>query len=97
MVILEAMKNYQLVLVLRTSLSDVARKKFLEGVKAGLKDAKFTKEEDWGEKTLSYVIKRETSGFYINFLFESKDAVVDLEKKLLAQDDVLRFLLLRIN
>lgn len=91
------MKNYQLVLVLRSSLSDVNRKKFLEGVKTGLKDSKFIKEEDWGEKTLSYPIKRETLGFYINYLFESKDVVVNLEKKLLAQDDVLRFLLLRVN
>jgi len=91
------MNNYQLVLVLRASLTDANRKKFLETVKTGLKDSKFTKEEDWGEKTLSYPIKRETSAFYVNYLFESKDAVVDLEKKLLAQDDVLRFLLLRVN
>lgn len=91
------MNNYQLVLVLKTSLSDANRKKFLETVKIGLKDSKFTKEEDWGEKTLSYPIKRETSGFYVNYLFESKTAVSDLEKKLLAQDDVLRFLLLRVN
>jgi small subunit ribosomal protein S6 len=90
------MKNYQLVLVLKSSLSEANRKKFLETVKSWLKDAKFTKEEEWGEKTLSYVIKREKSGFYLNFLFELKnDLAIDFEKKINASDNVLRHLLLR--
>lgn len=90
------MRNYQLVLVLKTSLSEANRKKFLENIKALLKGAKFIKEEDLGEKTLAYKIKRETSGFYVNYLFELKDELSkDLEKKLMATDDVLRHLLLR--
>lgn len=90
------MRNYQLVLVLKTSLSEANRKKFLENIKTLLKGAKFIKEEDLGEKTLAYKIKRETSGFYVNYLFELKDELSkDLEKKLTATDDVLRHLLLR--
>nr|MBI5455819.1 30S ribosomal protein S6 [Candidatus Levybacteria bacterium] len=90
------MRNYQLVLVLKTSLSEANRKKFLESVKSWVKGAKFTKEEEWGEKTLAYIIKRETKGFYVNYLFELKDEFSkDLEKKLMATDDVLRHLLLR--
>ena len=90
------MRNYQLVLVLKTSLSQANRKKFLENIKTLLKDAKFIKEEELGEKTLAYKIKRETSGFYVNYLFELKDELSkDLEKKLIATDDVLRHLLLR--
>lgn len=92
------MRNYQLVLVLKTSLSEANRKKFLEYVKSLLKGAKFSKEEDWGEKALAYTIKKENSGFYINYLFELKDEFSkDLEKKLLATDDVLRHLLLRVK
>lgn len=92
------MRNYQLILVLKTSLSEANRKKFLEGVKTWVKGAKFTKEENWGEKTLSYKIKRETTGFYVNYLFELKDELSkDLEKKLMATDDVLRHLLLRVK
>ncbi len=92
------MRNYQLVLVLKTSLSEANRKKLLETVKSYLKEAKFTKEEEWGEKVLAYPIKRENSGFYFNFLFESKGQLsTDLEKKLLANEDVLRHLLLRGN
>ncbi len=90
------MRNYQLVLVLKSSLTEANRKKFLEGVKSWVKGAKFIKEEEWGEKPLSYAIKRQTSGFYINYLFELKDELSkDLEKKLVGTDDVLRHLLLR--
>jgi ribosomal protein S6 len=90
------MRNYQLVLVLKTTLSEANRKKLLETIKSYLKGAKFSKEEDWGEKVLSYKIKREPAGFYVNYLFELKDELAkDLEKKLVANEDVLRHLLLR--
>lgn len=97
------MRNYQLVLVLKASLSDVQRKKLLETIKGWLKPAspagggvKVATEEEWGQKPLTYSIKRETSGFYLNLLLEAKDSFpLDFEKKLVAQDDVLRHLLLR--
>ncbi len=92
------MKNYQLVLVLKSSLSEGNRKKFVETVKTWLKDAKFTKEEEWGEKVLSYPIKRENSGFYLNFLFDLKDEFSkDFEKRLTTNENILRHLLLRQN
>ena len=92
------MKTYQLVLVLKISLTESMRKKFLETVKGYLNGAKFTKEEEWGEKVLAYVIKRENSGFFQNFIFDTQDtAVKELEKKLAASDNVLRHLLLRVK
>ncbi len=92
------MRNYQLVLVLKSSLTEVNRKKFLETVKSWVKGAKFTKEDMLGDKPLSYSIKRENSGFYVNYLFElTEEFSKDLEKRLLAADEVLRHLLLRIK
>ena len=92
------MRSYQLVLVLRKSLTEASRKKILETVKSWLTGAKFTKEEDWGEKPLSYTIKRETSAFFVNFVFELKEELSkDLEKKLVNNEDVLRHLLLRVE
>lgn len=92
------MRNYQLVLVLKASLSEVQRKKLLETIKGWLKGVKVATEEEWGQKPLTYSIKRETSGFYLNLLLEAKDSFpLDFEKKLVAQDDVLRHLLLRKN
>jgi len=90
------MRSYQLVLVLKSSLSEANRKKFIETVKSWIGDAKFSKEEEWGEKVLAYAIKRQNSGFFQNFVFELKDELAkDLEKKITASDNVLRHLLLR--
>ena len=89
------MKTYQLVLVLKTSLTDANRKKFLETVKGWFGGAKIAKEEEWGEKTLAYGIRHEKTGFYLNFLLESAKLPVDLEKKLFASENVLRHLVIR--
>ena len=90
------MKNYQLVIALKTSLSEQSRKKLLETVRGLLKSAKFTKEEEWGDKVLSYAIKRENSAFFVNYLFELKEELAkDFEKKLNANENILRHLLLR--
>ena len=90
------MRNYQLVVVLKTSLSEANRKKFVETIKSWIGEVKFTKEEEWGDKVLAYTIKRETSGFFENFVFEAKDDLAkDLEKRITASDNVLRHLLLR--
>lgn len=91
------MRNYQLVLVLKTTLSEANRKKFIETIKSWIGDAKFSKEEEWGEKTLAYFIKKEKLGFYLNFLLESTKIPVDFEKKLFASENVLRHLLLKVK
>lgn len=96
MVRLDSMKNYQLVVVLKTTLSEANRKKLLESIKSWVKGAKFTKEEEWGEKVLSYTIKRQTAGYYVNYLFELKDELAkDIDKRLSTNEDILRHLLLR--
>lgn len=91
------MREYELVLVLKSSLSNPQRKKLMDTIKTWIGDAKITKEEEWGQKNLSYLIKKEALGFYINLMLESENGLSnDMEKKLLANDDVLRHLLLRI-
>jgi ribosomal protein S6 len=92
---LENMRSYELILVIKPSLTDVLRKKLITSVKAMLKDLKFTKENEIGQKTLAYKIKRETSGFYYDFVFEGDTIPVDFEKKLLENDNILRHLVLR--
>ncbi|MFH1186953.1 MAG: 30S ribosomal protein S6 [Candidatus Levyibacteriota bacterium] len=89
------MRNYQLVLVLRSSLSESQRKKTVETIKNWLKDVKISKEEEMGQKPLAYTIGKENAGFYLNYHFETEVIPSDLEKKLLNQDEVLRHLLIR--
>lgn len=89
------MRQYRLVLVLKSTLSDSERKKFLENIKEWLSDLKIIKENEWGQKPLSYTIKKQVSGFYLELELEGEKVPSDLEKKLLTSDNVLRHLLLR--
>jgi len=90
------MRIYELVIVTRPSIKDADRKKLLETVKAFLKDAKFTKEEDMGQKPLAYPIKKENAGHYTQWIFESENGVpTDFETRLIRNNDIIRHLLLR--
>ncbi len=90
------MREYELVLILKSSLSEDKRKKVVETVKGWLKEVKIAKEEAWGLKPLAYKIKKETSGFFMTFSLEANDAIPsDFEKRLLTIEDIVRHLLIR--
>ena len=90
------MRKYELVLIARPSLKDAETKKLLETVKGWLKDFKFTKEDDMGQKALAYTIKKEVAGHYVMWQFEGEAGVpTDFEQRILRQDDIIRHLLLR--
>ncbi len=90
------MRAYELVLVIKTSLTEANRKKLLETIKGLLPDLKIVKEEDWGQKPLAYSIKKEIAGYYLNWVLELKsDLPKDFEKKLITNDNILRHLFLR--
>ena len=90
------MRKYELVLVLKTTLKEGDRKKILDSLKDFLKGFKVGKEEDMGQKALSYPIKKEVSGHFLALNFESENPVPEgFEKKLFGNDDVLRHLLIR--
>jgi ribosomal protein S6 len=82
-------------MVLRSDLKDSEKKKFLDSVKEDLGKAKIT-EKEWGQKPLAYPIKKEVSGFFVNWKMDS-DSVLpkDFEKDIMTADAVLRHLLLR--
>lgn len=90
------MRLYELVVVLRSSLSDSERKKLVDSVKGFLKDMKITKEEEWGQKPLAYPIKRENAGYYYAFSMETEKSIpTDFEQRLLRNEQVLRHLVIR--
>ena len=90
------MRQYELVVVSRSGLSETDRKKLLDSIKSLLKDFKITKEEDWGSKPLAYKIKREVSGFYQMLQVEGEKGVTpDFENRLAKNDEILRFLMIR--
>lgn len=89
------MRLYELVVVLKSSLSETERKKLIDLIKSWFGDLKFAKEEDWGQKVLAYPIKRELSGSYLYFQLEGESVSSDFEKRLLSNEQVLRHLLIR--
>ena len=90
------MRLYDLVLIIKSSLTEKERTKVLDTIKGWLKDAKIAKEESWGQKPLAYTIKRELSGVYHVLQLESEKGLPqDLEKKIQASEQVLRHLLIR--
>ena len=89
------MRLYQLVLVLKTSLSGAQQNKALDGIKSLLKGVKTVKEKVLGQKPLAYTIKKETAGVYFDWNFEMETIPSDFEKKLLVNDNILRHLLIR--
>jgi ribosomal protein S6 len=89
------MRTYELILVVKTSLTDALRKKLVSGVKVLLKDLKIVKENEIGQKALAYKIKREVNGYYFDFALEGENVPADFERKLMEDDNVLRHLLLR--
>lgn len=89
------MRTYRLVLVLKSTLSDAERKKFIESIRTWLSDLKITKENEWGQKPLSYSIKKELAGYYLELTLEGENIPFDFEKRIQTADGVLRHLLLR--
>jgi ribosomal protein S6 len=92
---LDTMRTYELILITKTSLTEALRKKLIAGIKVLLGDLKIVKENEVGQKSLAYKIKREINGYYFDFALEGENVSADFEKKLLENDNILRHLLLR--
>lgn len=87
--------NYALTIVVKPDLEEKARKELLSLV--AKKMGKIEKEEEWGMKDLAYAIKHNRKGHYTHYLFstEPKD-IAPLDKTLKLEEDILRYLLIRI-
>ncbi|MBI2032269.1 MAG: 30S ribosomal protein S6 [Candidatus Levybacteria bacterium] len=89
------MRLYELVLVLKSSLKDADKKKTVDSIKEALGKVKFQKDNEMGQKPLSYPIKKEVSGYFLALSFEGENIPSDFEKNLINNDNILRHLLLR--
>lgn len=90
------MRTYDLVFIVSPSVTEPARKKLLETVKGWLKGVTIAKEEDMGSKALKYAIRHELTGHYFALSLEAEESIpADVEKKLFAEENILRHLLIR--
>ncbi|MEF8815163.1 MAG: 30S ribosomal protein S6 [Salinibacter sp.] len=54
--------------------------------------------DEWGNQRLAYEIDRKRSGYYVNMYFQAPGALIQrLERELEVNDDVLRYLTLRMD
>lgn len=90
------MRTYELVLVLKTSLTKDKVKKLIGEIEKWLKDIKILKQDELGEKELAFKIKKETRGIFLDLKLEGKEAIPsDFEKRVREEADILRHLLIR--
>lgn len=60
-------------------------------------DGKIGKEDLWGVRDLAYPIKRQTKGYFANFEIEtSPKNVKGIDKTLKLEEDILRYLVVRV-
>jgi ribosomal protein S6 len=89
------MKNYKLVLLLKSDLKKEAKDKLIEDIKKWIGTVKSDKLDAIGEKKLAYTIKAQRSGDYLVYNFEADNVTDELNKRLLIRDEILRHLLVR--
>jgi len=93
------MNNYYLTLVLKADLEDSERKTLLDAMVKKLtgEEGKVEKEDFWGNKDLAYPIKQQTKGYIAHFEVSAdpKNAK-SLDKALKVEEDILRYLLIRV-
>lgn len=54
--------------------------------------------DEWGNQRLAYEIDRKRSGYYVNMYFQAPGELIErLERELEVNDDVLRYLTLRMD
>ncbi len=90
------MSNYDLTIILKSEVKDEAKDKFVEKLEKTLKalDGRVEKTMEMGKKQLAYKLKGQTEGTYLNMMLEMPVAgVVQLQKKLEVDRDILRSLL----
>ena len=86
-------------MVLKADLEEKARGELLTDIKkkAASESGNIIKEDIWGARDLAYPIKKQTKGYYVHFEFETEPKVViDLDKSLKVEENILRFLLVRV-
>jgi len=92
---MRTMRTYELILIIKKSISEGEQKKVAGFVKGLLKGAKFLKEDELGQKTLSYTINRENTGMYFDWNFDMETIPADFGKRLLENEGILRHLVIR--
>lgn len=87
------MNTYEITFITKEDLKEPIVKKTVEAL-----GGRILSEVKLGQKNFVYPIRKEKSGFYTSLVFEIDPLKVqDLNKKLLLEEEILRFLIVTIN
>ncbi len=95
------MRHYELVFVLKPTLSDEEIKSSVESIKQLISQnqGEIYNEENWGRKNLAYPIQKFNSGYYflLNYKTENNKLPALLEYNLRINENVIRFLNMKLQ
>ena len=91
------MKNYEIMFIVRPTLSEAEIKKVSDNFAKVVKDngGKVTDKIEMGQRELAYEIKKFKSGYYFVFEVEAKDdkAIKEFDRLALISSDIIRHLI----
>lgn len=94
------MRNYELSVVLFSTLSDEDRTAALEKVKELITrfGGEITNVDDWGKKKLAYEIEKQKEGFYYFIQFQAETTTpAEIESRVRIMEPVLRYLIVSLE
>ena len=96
-----AEKNaYEFTYIINAVLGDEQIKAVVERINKLVKDndGEITEVDEWGSRRLAYPINKKRNGYYVNMYMKAPgDLIVRLERALEIDDDVLRYMTLRMD
>ena len=94
------MRNYELSVVLFSTLSEEERATTLEKVKELITrfGGEITNVDDWGKRKLAYEIEKQREGFYYFIQFQAEaGAPAEIESRVRIMEQVLRYLIVSLE
>ncbi len=95
------MKNYEIMFIVKPTLSEDEIKKTVKNFEEVIKSngGKVTETEEMGQRELAYEIKKFKSGYYYIFTVESEDdkAIKEFDRLALISNDIVRHLITKIE
>ena len=92
------MKNYEIMFILSTQLTEEEKKANVELVEATLTKAGATevKTEIWGDRKLAYPIQKKENGYYVLTTFQIEGTqLVEVETKLNMTETILKYMIVK--
>ncbi|MEE1073441.1 MAG: 30S ribosomal protein S6 [Cellulosilyticum sp.] len=94
------MRNYELSVVLFSTLSEEEKVATLEKVKELITrfGGEITNVDDWGKRKLAYEIEKQREGFYYFIQFQAEaGAPAEIESRVRIMEQVLRYLIVSLE